>query len=37
MSGYKRMADTRLGEYERRIKEAIAAERRKTTILGGLI
>ena len=37
MSGYKRMADVRLGEYERRIKEAIAAERRKTTILGGLI
>jgi hypothetical protein len=37
MSGYKRFADVNLGEYERRIKEAIAAERRKTTILGGLI
>jgi len=37
MSGYKRLADVQLGEYERRIKEAIAAERRKTTILGGLI
>jgi hypothetical protein len=37
MSGYKRMADVRLGEYERRIKEAIAAERRKTEILGGLL
>jgi hypothetical protein len=37
MSGYKRFADVTLGEYERRIKEAIAAERRKTEILGGLI
>ena len=37
MSGFKRVADVRLGDYERKIKEAQAAERRKTTILGGLI
>lgn len=37
MSAYKRMADVRLGEYERKIKEAIAEQRRQTEILGGLL
>lgn len=37
MSSYKRYADVNLGQFEREIKEAVAAERRKTTILGGLI
>ena len=37
MSAYKRVADVNLGDYERKIKEAIAAERRKTEILGGLL
>lgn len=37
MSGYKRFVDTNLGDYERKIKEAIAAERRKTEIMGGLL
>ena len=37
MSAYKRYADVNLGQFEREIKEAVAAERRKTTILGGLI
>ena len=37
MASYKRTADVRLGDIERRTKEAMAAERRKTTILGGLI
>lgn len=37
MSAYKRFVDVNLGDYERKIKEAIAAERRKTEILGGLI
>lgn len=37
MSGYKRYADVNLGQFEREIKEAVAAERRKTTILGGLL
>ena len=37
MSAYKRYTDTNLGQFEREIKEAVAAERRKTTILGGLI
>lgn len=37
MSAYKRFADVNLGDYERKIKEAIAAERRKTEILGGLL
>jgi len=37
MAAYKRYADVNLGQYEREIKEAVAAERRKTTILGGLL
>lgn len=37
MSSYKRFVDTNLGDYERKIKEAIAAERRKTEIMGGLL
>jgi len=37
MASYKRMKDVNLGQYERAIKEAIAAERRKTTIMGALI
>ena len=37
MSAYKRFADVNLGDYERKIKEAIAAERRKTEILSGLL
>ena len=37
MAAYKRYADVNLGQFEREIKEAVAAERRKTTILGGLI
>jgi len=37
MASYKRYADVNLGQFEREIKEAVAAERRKTTILGGLL
>lgn len=37
MSAYKRFVDVNLGDYERKIKEAIAAERRKTEIMGGLL
>lgn len=37
MGAYKRFVDTNLGEYERKIKEAAAAEARKTEILGGLL
>ena len=37
MAAYKRYADVNLGQFEREIKEAVAAERRKTTILGGLL
>jgi|MDSW01.2.fsa_nt_gb hypothetical protein len=37
MAAFKRDADVKLGDIERRTKEAMAAERRKTTILGGLI
>jgi hypothetical protein len=36
MSSYKRVVDTNLAEYERQIKEAIAAQQRQTEILGGL-
>lgn len=37
MSAYKRFVDTNLGEYERQIKEAVAAQARQTEILGGLL
>lgn len=37
MGAYKRFVDTNLGDYERKIKEAAAAEARKTEILGGLL
>jgi hypothetical protein len=37
MGAYKRFVDTNLGEYERQIKEAVAAQARQTEILGGLI
>lgn len=37
MATYKRFVDVNLGDYERKIKEAIAKERRDTEILGGLI
>jgi len=37
MAAYKRFVDVNLGDYERKIKEAIAKERRETEILGGLI
>jgi hypothetical protein len=37
MAAYKRFADVNLGDFERKIKEAVAAERRKTEILGGLL
>lgn len=37
MSSYKRFADVNLADYERKIKEAIAKERRETEILGGLL
>jgi len=37
MSAYGRFVDVNLGDYERKIKEAIAAEQRKTEILGGLM
>lgn len=37
MSAYKRFVDVNLGDYERKIKEAAAAEARKTEILGGLL
>lgn len=37
MSGYKRYVDVNLGDYERKIKEAVAAQRRETELLGGLI
>lgn len=37
MAGYKRFVDVNLSDYERMIKEAVAAKQRQTTILGGLI
>jgi hypothetical protein len=37
MSSYKRFVDVNLGDYERKIKESIAAQRRQTEILGGLL
>jgi len=37
MASFKREKDVRLGDYERKIKEAIAAERRKTEIMSALI
>lgn len=37
LASYKRFADINLADYERKIKEAIAAEARKTEILGGLL
>ena len=37
MSAYKRFVDVNLGDYERKIKEAIAAQRRQTELLGGLM
>jgi hypothetical protein len=37
MAGYKRFVDANLADYERMIKEAVAAKARQTTILGGLI
>lgn len=37
MGAYKRFVDVNLGDYERKIKEAAAAEARKTEILGGLL
>jgi hypothetical protein len=37
MGAYKRFVDTNLGEYERQIKEAVAAQARQTEILGGLL
>lgn len=37
MASSKRFVDVNLADYERKIKEAVAAEARKTEILGGLI
>ena len=37
MADYKRFVDVNLSDYERMIKEAVAAKARQTTILGGLI
>lgn len=37
MADYKRFVDLNLGDFERKINEAIAAKQRQTTILGGLI
>lgn len=37
MADYKRFVDLNLGDFERKIQEAIAAKQRQTTILGGLI
>jgi hypothetical protein len=37
MADYKRFVDLNLGDFERKITEAIAAKQRQTTILGGLI
>jgi hypothetical protein len=37
MAAYKRFVDVNLSDYERMIKEAVAAKARQTTILGGLI
>jgi hypothetical protein len=37
MAASKRFVDVNLSDYERNIKEAVAAEARKTEILGGLI
>ena len=37
MAGYKRFVDVNLCDFERKIKEAVAAKQRQTTILGGLI
>ena len=37
MAGYKRFADVNLGQFEREIKEAVAAERRKTEMQSAMI
>jgi hypothetical protein len=37
MADYKRFVDLNLGDFERKIQEAIAAKQRETTILGSLI
>ena len=37
MADYKRFVDLNLGDFERKINEAIAGKQRQTTILGGLI
>ena len=37
MANFKRYADVNLGQFEREIKEAVAAERRETEMLGALI
>lgn len=37
MAGYKRFVDVNLADFERKIKEAVAAQARQTEILGGLI
>lgn len=37
MTAYKRFVDANLADYERMIKEAVAAKARQTEILGGLI
>jgi hypothetical protein len=37
MAGYKRFADVNLGSFEREIKEAVAAERRKTEMQSAMI
>lgn len=37
MADYKRFVDLNLGDFERKIQEAIAAKQRQTTILGSLI
>ena len=37
MAAMKRFADLNLGDFERKTKEAVAAEARKTEILGGLL
>lgn len=37
MSAYKRFVDVNLADFERKIKEAVAAQARQTEILGALI
>jgi hypothetical protein len=37
MADYKRFVDLNLGDFERKIQEAIAAKQRQTTILGSLL